>query len=111
MLYVESVVGTQQEVDRQLPADAYEAATQGVDWQNIRRRYLEPISALQDDDLKFPEHVELAYYAIYNLFRKYALREDCDDWLIVSQALSSEEDSQQWKVLLADALQQSSSGL
>ena len=78
--YIESVVGTQQEVDIQLPVDALDAA--------------------KKEDVKF------AYYALYNLFRKYAQREVVDDWLIVNQALSSEKDSRKRQVLLASALQE-----
>ena len=42
----------------------------------------EPRAALQDGDLACPDPVEFAYYAVYNFFRKYALNEEVDDWLI-----------------------------
>jgi hypothetical protein len=102
--YVETVVGTHQEVDKHLPADAFDSANQGIDLKDIQQRYLEPISALQDDDLEFPDHIEFAYYAIYNLFRKYAQDEMVDDWLIVNQAIASEPDNEKWHALLAKAL-------
>ncbi len=104
--YIDTVVGTRQEVDIQLPADALEAARQGRDLANIAARYQEPIVAMQDDDLTFPEPIEFAYYAIYNLFGKYALAQDIDDWLIVNQALSPTEESDQWHSLLDGAIQQ-----
>jgi hypothetical protein len=104
--YVESVVGTYQEVDQDLPADAFESAQLGADLKAVRQRYREPIAALQDDDLEFPPHIEFAYYAIYNLFRKYAQLEEVDDWLIVNQALSAESDGAKQTALLAAALTQ-----
>ncbi len=103
--YIESVVGTGQKVDEQLPVDALESAKRGVDLANVEKRYGEPIVAMQDDDLVFPKHVEFAYYAIYNLFKKYALKKDIDDWLIVNQAISSEKDSKKWRPLLFNAIQ------
>ncbi len=103
--YIESVVGTQQKVDKQLPADALESAERGVDLANVEKRYGEPIVAMQDEDLTFPKNIEFAYYAIYNLFRKYALEKDIADWLIVNQALSSEKDSAKWRPLLFTAIQ------
>jgi hypothetical protein len=103
--YIDSVVGTQQEVDLQLPVEAFESARQGIDCRNIAHRYLEPITALQDDDLTFPSHITFAYYALYNLFKKYTQTEAIDDWLIVNQALASEEDNTAWDALLRDAIQ------
>jgi hypothetical protein len=103
--YVESVAGTHQVVDGQLPADAFEAARKGEASQGIARRYREPITALQDADLVLPERVTFAYYAVYNLFRKYAQREDVDDWLIVNQALAAEEDGGALRGMLRDAIQ------
>jgi hypothetical protein len=87
--YVESVVGSQQAVDPRLPDDALRSATVGRDLAEVAKRYLEPITALQDDDWELPEDVGYAYYAIYNTFDKYALGERVDDWLVVNQALSS----------------------
>lgn len=86
--YRDSVVGMRHRVDVELPADALRSARAGVDLADIGNRYLEPIAALQDDDLTFPDPVEFAYYAIYNCFRKYASGDDIPDWLIVNQALS-----------------------
>ncbi len=48
---------------------------------------------MQDDDLEFPDDIELAYYSIYNLFRRYVLADSIDDWLIVNQALSAHGES------------------
>ena len=87
--YIETVVGTELDVSEGLPAEAYKAAVtrSKEDW--IRKAYLEPICALQDDDLEFPEHITYAYYAIYNLYCRYSQNESIDDWLIVNQALSA----------------------
>ena len=60
---------------------------------------------MQDDDLVFPENITNAYYAVYNLFKKYGQDEDVDDWLIVDQALASEDDSEAWARLLQRAIQ------
>ena len=103
--YVETVTGTRQEVDKQLPLDSFASALQGIDLLNVAERYLEPIVALQDDDLTLPENITFAYYAIYNLFKKYVKKEVVDDWLIVNQALSTEDDSEAWVTLLNDAIQ------
>jgi hypothetical protein len=45
-----------------------------VDLGNVAQRYLEPIAALQDEDLAFPDAVRFAYYALYNCFEKYVGR-------------------------------------
>ena len=103
--YTESVVGTQQQVDKRLPADALESVSRGTDPERVEERYQEPIAGMQDGDLAFPENIEYAYYAIHNLFKKYALGRDVDDWLIVNQALSSENDNEKWNVLLSGAIQ------
>ena len=102
--YIESVAGTIQHLDKQLPADALESAHRCTDSEHVETRYQEPIAAMQDDDLVFPENIEFAYYAIYNLFGKYALGRDIDDWLIVNQALSSEEDNEKWDSMLSRAI-------
>lgn len=104
IVYFESVVGTRQIVDKSLPKEALEAAIDGQDTKNIDWRYAEPISAMQDTDLEFPGHVELAYYAIYNLFNKYVLGKNIDDWLICNQALSAETEAEKWEDLLNDAI-------
>jgi hypothetical protein len=103
--YRETVTGSRQEVDKQLPLDAFEAAMQGLDSLNISERYQEPIAALQDNDLVFPENISFAYYAIYNLFKKYGKKEIVDDWLIVNQALSAEDNSEAWELLLSEVIQ------
>ena len=90
--YIESVVGTRQVVDRRLPIDALQSARLGVDLTHVEQRYLEPIAALQDDDLVLPSHIQFAYYSIYNLFKKYVRGAPIDDWLIVNQAISAELD-------------------
>ncbi|MFE3028796.1 hypothetical protein, partial [Nocardia tengchongensis] len=82
--YRDSVVGIRHHVDVELPTDALRSAHAGTDLADIGGRYLEPISALQDDDLTFPDPVEFAYYAIYNCFRKYA----CGDDIPVDRGLS-----------------------
>ncbi len=104
--YVESVVGTGQTVDPDLPADAVESARAGRDLQQVAARYREPIAAMQDDDLTFPEAITFAYYAIYNLFGKYAESRAVDDWLIVNQALAAEQEESRWRPLLAAAIAQ-----
>jgi hypothetical protein len=103
--YTESVIGTRQEVDQQLPVDALESAKRGVDFGQVQQRYQEPMTAMQEDDLRFPEPIIFAYYAIYNLFGKYVCGEPIDDWLIVNQALSAETDREKWEALLNGALQ------
>ena len=103
--YAERVCGTRQRVDSELPADAFQSAQQGRDIANVDQRYGEPIAAMQDDDLTFPEAIEYAYYALYNVFSKYAGKEDVDDWLIVNQAVASETDESKWHSLLHAAIQ------
>ncbi len=103
--YIETVAGTRQEVDKKLPFDSFAVALQGIDLLNVAERYQEPIVALQDDDLTFPENITFAYYAIYNLFKKYVKIEVVDDWLIVNQALSTEDDSEARATLFNDTIQ------
>lgn len=102
--YVDSVVGLYHCVDSTLPRDALASVEACKDSSNVSHRYLEPVTALQDDDLELPDHVEFAYYAIYNLYRSAVVGAAIEDWLIVNQALSAEEDPAMWRVLLADAL-------
>lgn len=102
--YVEGIVGTYQIVDKYLPKDAFDAVVRGRDEKKIDWRYAEPISAMQDDDLEFPDHIEFAYYAIYNLFNKYILCQNIDDWLICNQALSAETNLDLSDSLLTDAI-------
>ena len=102
--YVESVCGTQQTVDTELPIDAFHSAREGRDIRNVAHRYQEPITALLDDDLTFPDSVSFAYYSLYNLFSKYAAQKTVDDWLIVTQSLSSEQDASRWWPLFESAI-------
>lgn len=103
IVYFDSVVGVRHHVDERVPALALEAAREGEDSQGLDYRYMEPITAMQDDDVEFPDHVEYAYYAIYNLFRKYALGADVDGWLIVNQSLSALPE-QEWERALEEAV-------
>jgi hypothetical protein len=102
--YTETVCGTNQTVDKNLPSEAINSVKMNIDITNIKDRYSEPIVALQDDDLEFPENIELAYYSIYNLFRKYICCENIEDWLIVNQALSSLDNDKIVKDILLEAI-------
>lgn len=102
--YVEWVVGTSQIVDKSLPKDAFEAVIRGRDERKIDLRFCEPISAMHDDYLEFPDNIEFGYYAIYNLFNKYILNQNIDDWLICNQALSAENDPDLQIDLLNDSI-------
>ncbi|HEU5088326.1 MAG TPA: hypothetical protein VFT99_12805 [Roseiflexaceae bacterium] len=102
--YVDSVIGMHHSVEAGLPHEALECVLAGRDLADVGRRYWEPIVAMQDDDLAFPGGTTLAYYAIYNLFRKYVEHAPIDNWLIVNQAISCEDDPQRWARLLACAL-------
>lgn len=103
--YADSVCGTKQTVDKSLPIDALRSAHDGRDVADVDNRYGEPITAMHDEDLNFPESVAYAYYAIYNAFNKYAKNENIDDWLIVNQSLSSETEESKWQPLLRAALE------
>ena len=105
--YADSVVGTKQTVDKLLPLDALRSARAGSDIANVDERYGEPITALQDEDLTFPEAITYAYYSIYNAFNKYAKNKNIDDWVIVNQALSSETEISKWEALLHAAIESS----
>jgi hypothetical protein len=102
--YVEGVVGTYQIVDKLLPKEAFEAVVDVKDSASINWRYAEPINAMHDDDLEFPDNIKFAYYAIYNLFNKYVLQQTIDNWLICNQALSAETNEERWQDLLANAI-------
>jgi hypothetical protein len=86
--YIDSVCGTKQKVDINLLKDAFDSVVKKEDKLNVKERFREPIVAMQDDDLKFSEEIEYAYYSIYNLYSKYVSNEIIDDWLIVNQAYS-----------------------
>ena len=102
--YTDSVVGMRHEVDVLLPRDALRSAQSCTDLADVQGRYREPIVAMQDDDLEFPDPIEFAYYAIYNCFRRHVLGEQIDPWLIVNQALSSLNDEALWAPRLAAAI-------
>jgi hypothetical protein len=102
--YRESVCGTEQTVDASLPGEAIAAVRSGQDIAAVAHRYGEPITAMQDADLSFPESVSFAYYAIYNFFRRYAMHAEVDDWLLVNQACSSEDDVVKGKAVLVRAM-------
>jgi|GEM_PF-2773352 len=102
--YIESVVGTRQRVDSRLPAAALAAAQAGREAPHVSAGYLEPLSALQDDDLVLPENVLFAYYAIYNLYQKYARSAAIADWTIVNQALAAQAGGQNQIDLLEAAI-------
>lgn len=102
--YMDTVVGGSHEVDVLIPGDALRSADAGADLANVDGRYYEPIVAMQDDDLEFPDPIEFAYYAVYNCFRRHARGEAIDSWLIVNQALSSIDDASTWAPRLTAAM-------
>lgn len=105
--YCDSVVGMAHNIDFQLPSDAFQTAfgdCEKATSDAIAQRYLEPITALQDMDLEFPDEMEFAYYAIYNAFLKYARLKNIDDWLIVNQALSAAATMEECRLLLQNTL-------
>ena len=107
MKYVDSVVGLVHRPEFMLPLEAFEAAFKGASREAVAEmswRYNEPLAALQDDDWPLPVNVSYGYYAIFNAFRKYALGENVDDWLIVNQALSVSTDSNAWRTSLQVAI-------
>lgn len=104
LTYVEGVTGTQQKIDPKLPNDAFISAKHGRDLARVENRYGEPITAIQDLDLKFPDPIEFAYYSVYNLFRRYVLDDKIDDWIIANQALSAETQESEWQRLFIEAI-------
>jgi hypothetical protein len=71
--YTDGVVGLAHVVDMTLPTRAIHAvdrklAGDAVDPKPIWDAYSEPMSALQDGDLDFPDGIASSYRAIYNLF-------------------------------------------
>lgn len=87
--YTESVAGSLQTLDLALPRDALLAAKSGKAAPEIESRYLEPLAALQDENLVLPPKAEFAFYAIRNLFASAVLNREVDAWLIPNQALSA----------------------
>jgi hypothetical protein len=102
--YRDSVVGMLHVVEADLPRDALEAVRLGDDGKNVNHRLAEPLSALQDDDLELADHLEFAWYSVYNLFERYVQGRSIDDWLIVNQALSANPDPQSWAPALRVAI-------
>ena len=102
--YRETVCGTEHAVDARLPQDALTSVRSGQGIAAVAERYSEPIVAMQDGDLSFPDSIQFAYYAIYNFFRRYALQEEVDDWLLVNQAVSSEENEERGETALTGAI-------
>ncbi|MFH2047158.1 MAG: hypothetical protein ABIK92_18675 [Pseudomonadota bacterium] len=92
-------------VDTVLPETALNAVKSGIADEDINIQYQEPIVALQDLDWEPPENIEYAYYAIYNLYRKYINNEYIDDWIIANQALSSIEEKKNIKQILIEAVE------
>lgn len=103
--YHDSVVGLKHTLDQALPAEAYQAALAGQAQASLDKRYLEPLVALQDEDLELPGPLSYAFYALYHLYQKYAKGAEVDDWLIVNQALAAENDQQRWLQLMQAALE------
>lgn len=87
--YKESVAGTTQSLDLALPREALLAVKSGAAAPEIDHRYLEPLAALQDEDLALDPKAEFAFYAIRNLFVSVVLNREVDAWLIPNQALSA----------------------
>lgn len=89
--YIETVTGSLQTLDWQLPREALASIRAGNDLALIQSRYHEPIVALHDEDLVLPDKAEFAFYAIYNAFRLHVMGDQFDSWLIVNQALATVE--------------------
>jgi hypothetical protein len=102
--YHDSVVGLFHVVEADLPRDALEAVRSGADDRGVHRRLGEPLAALQDADLELADHLEFAWYSVYNLFEKYVRGRAIDDWLIVNQALSANPDPESWAPALRAAI-------
>lgn len=121
--YFDGVVGMLHSVDIHLPARALQSvkgarssvqklnpeaelgAELRAELQELSQAYQEPIVALQDQDWELPEPILYAYYAIYNLWRKYVLQQSFETLLIVNQALSSLSSSEDEFLLLETLLE------
>jgi hypothetical protein len=88
--YRDSIVGMKHTINSNIPKLALQAIICSQPSQEISNVYLEPITALQDMDWRPPENIEFAYYAIYNLYRKYCEGIEIDDWLIINQCISAQ---------------------
>lgn len=104
--YTETVCGTRQTLDNRLPIRAYDLAVTGTRSDETAGEFLEPTTALSDGDLEFPDHIELAFYSIYNLFQKYSQNVDIDAWIIVNQALAALERNSECAQILLDEIRQ-----
>lgn len=87
--YHESVAGSEQVFDVQLPRRVLHAVLSGRDDRDLDLSYREPLAALQDDDIALPKRAEFAYYSIRNLFVEHILHRPTDPWLIINQALAA----------------------
>jgi hypothetical protein len=106
--YKDSLVGLDHVVENDLPIDAMDAVKlhiggeEPANIEEINKRYMEPITAMQDYDwystegfdymdLNFPKHVEFAYYSIYNLFRlAFNKVVTIEESVIINQFISSQ---------------------
>lgn len=110
VVYIDGVVGMRHVVDMVLPQRAIEAvdrrlAGSHVDPAAIWDAYQEPIAALQDGDLDFPDDIARAYYAIYNLFGIVFGRTQLydDGELVILQAASGDGFVEEWWTRTWDA--------
>ena len=99
--YIETVCGTERIIEKSLPADAIGSVKMKREDPRIEERLREPITAIRDGDLELPETMKFALHSFYNLYRKYMRGDDIDDWLIVNQALSADENFDFIKEFLA----------
>ncbi len=93
--YFDSLVIAPHKVNSTLPKKALSLITQSGgnpakgELDSLLEEYLEPIAALQDDDLRIKnKSAEYAYYAIYNLLRVASGEKDLVG-TVLSQAISS----------------------
>jgi len=93
--YFDGVVGMHHAVDDTLPQRALDDLDRWLRGEPVDPRptdtaYAEPIVAMQDDDLDFPDEVEQAYYAIYNLHRiVFEIPIPPEDHVVLSQVASA----------------------
>lgn len=87
--YIEYVTGTTQSIDFNLPKNALTSVKENRDIADVENRYLEPITALQDDGLQLNEVAQYAFYAIYNLFGLHIKKKELDSLLIINQSISA----------------------
>lgn len=97
--YKDSVVFLTHKVDKSLLSSALQAVIDNHSG-NLLDSFLEPINALEEMDWTPGQNIEYAFYSIYNLYKKYCLKEDIDDWLIVNQVLSTEPDERKMDEML-----------